>query len=122
VDATVTDANDAIANENMFNSPPADGSNFVLLPVNATYNGGDSGSAWIDLSIAFVGNNAVTYDGSYCGVIPDPLMNAGDVYAGGTASGNVCAEVPVDAIEGGVWRIEETFNFESQTARFFASA
>jgi hypothetical protein len=30
--------------------------------------------------------------------------------------------VPVDAIEGGVWRIEETFNFESQTARFFASA
>ncbi|MGO1737694.1 MAG: hypothetical protein ACTHYM_01720 [Actinomycetaceae bacterium] len=119
VGATDVDATQAVADENMFNSPPDDGFDYVLLPVTATYLGTERVNPWLELHAEFVGNDATTYDG-YCGVVPDAFLNTNDVYEGGTVTGNFCAPVRVDAIEGGVWLIEEQMNFEDVTTRYFA--
>jgi len=116
---TTTDAWEQIEAENQFNEPPAEGRQFVMVPVTATFDGEDTGWAAMDLSIAFVGSGGNTFNfGSddYCGVIPSNLSDQGEMYAGGTAEGNVCVSVDADQIEGGVWRVEETLSFDGEHA------
>lgn len=50
--------------ENQFNDAPADGTEFYLVPVTATYLGDETGLPWIDLSVQFVGSDARTYTDS----------------------------------------------------------
>lgn len=116
---TTTDAWEQIEAENQFNDPPADGRQFVMVPVTAAFDGEDTGWATMDLSIAFVGSGGNTFNfGSddYCGVVPDSLSDQGEMYAGGSAEGNVCVSVDADQIEGGVWRVEETLSFNGDHA------
>ncbi|SDU82806.1 hypothetical protein [Jiangella alkaliphila] len=95
-----------IQDENEFNEPPPDGMEFYLLPVTATYTGDESGHAWADLTIQFVGSDSVTYS-DYCGVIPGDLSDVGELYAGGVAEGNVCVVVPAGA--DGLWTVSTLF-------------
>lgn len=91
-----------VSAENQFNSPPAEGFEFYIVPVSATYTGADTGAAWLDLQVAFVGSDGVTYSDS-CGVIPDSLNDVGELYAGGVAVGNTCVAVPAGA--DGLWTV-----------------
>lgn len=120
--ATTANANEMVATENEFNAPPVDGRQFVLVPVNFTYTGDESGTPWVDLSIQFVGSGGNTYGtgtDDYCGVIPQPLMDLGEMYNGATGMGNHCVSVPSGEVEGGTWVVEETFSFDD-TKVFFA--
>ncbi|AEG43651.1 hypothetical protein [Isoptericola variabilis] len=89
--------------ENEFNEPPADGMEYWIVPLEATYTGSESATAWVDLTVRFVGEDSVTYDDISCGVIPDDLSNVGELYEGGTAAGNVCLVVPAGAP--GLWTL-----------------
>lgn len=120
--ATTANANEMVAAENEFNAPPVEGRQFVLVPVNVTYTGDESGTPWVDLTIQFVGSGGNTYGtgtDDYCGVIPQQLMDLGEMYNGATGSGNHCASVPAGEVEGGTWVVEETFSFDN-TKVFFA--
>ncbi len=113
---TNTDAEDVVRDENIFNDPPADGRQFVLVEVTVTYTGDDSGTPWLDLSFDFYGSDGNTFgSGSddYCGVIPDSLNDHGEMFPDASATGNVCVSVPADQIDGGAWIIEETFSLDS---------
>ncbi|WP_127131507.1 hypothetical protein [Georgenia sp. SYP-B2076] len=88
--------------ENRFNDPPADGMAFWIVPVSATYTGAESGTAWLDLRVAFVGSDSRTYSDS-CGVIPGSLTDVDELYTGGVAEGNVCVAVPSGA--DGLWTL-----------------
>ncbi|MPV51471.1 hypothetical protein GCG21_15940 [Pseudactinotalea sp. HY160] len=88
--------------ENRFNDPPAEGMEFWIVPLEATYLGAETGTAWLDIDVKFVGSDNRTYDG-YCGVIPSDLDEVGDLYEGGVAEGNVCLEVPAGA--DGLWTV-----------------
>lgn len=114
------DATEAVMSENEFNEPPAEGRQFVLAPVTAVYGGDESGLAWMELTIEFVGSAGNTFGSAFeddCGVIPSPLIDQGEVFAGGEVSGNVCVSVPADQIAGGAWSVSESFSFDD--ARFF---
>ena len=116
------DAEDVVLEENQFNDPPVDGRQFVLFTVEATYEGEESATAWIDFSWAIVGSAGNTFStGSddRCGVIPDGLSDTGETFPGGSVSGNVCFSVDADQIEGGTIRIEESFSFDD-TRAFYA--
>ena len=116
------DAEDVVLEENQFNDPPVDGRQFVLFTVEATYEGEESATAWIDFSWAIVGSAGNTFStGSddRCGVIPDGLRDTGETFPGGSVSGNVCFSVDADQIEGGTIRIEESFSFDD-TRAFYA--
>ena len=77
-----------------------------MVPVTATYKGDETGSTAFDISVKFVGVDNRTY-GDYCGVIPDPLADIGELYKGGEAAGNVCVAVPAGA--DGLWSVSTGF-------------
>jgi len=83
--------------ENQFNTPPADGMEYWIVPVTATYTGSETGSAAWELTVNFVGDDNKTYDDHMCGVVPNDLMNVGELYPGGVAEGNACVVVPAGA-------------------------
>ncbi|MBD7996978.1 hypothetical protein [Oerskovia gallyi] len=91
-----------ISAENQFNSPPEAGLEYWIVPLTATYQGATSGTPWLDLSVKFVGDDSVTYEG-YCGVIPNNIQDVGELYAGGVAEGNACVAVPAGAP--GLWTV-----------------
>lgn len=93
--------------ENQFNDPPAEGMEFWIVPLEATYLGTETGLAWLDIDVKFVGSDNRTYDG-YCGVIPGNLNDVGELYEGGVAEGNVCLEVPAGA--DGLWTVATDFS------------
>lgn len=116
------DATEAVLAENSFNDPPAEGRQFVMFGVEATYIGEDSGNAWIDFNWAVVGSAGNTFGSSMddsCGVIPDPLDDTGETFPGGQVRGNECVAVDADQISGGTIRIEEFLSFDD-TRAFYA--
>ncbi|SNR52676.1 hypothetical protein SAMN06265360_108186 [Haloechinothrix alba] len=119
------DATDEVLAANEFNEAPADGRQFVMFSVDASYHGEESGTAWLDFSWAVVGSAGNTFGGEsmddYCGVVPDPLDDTGETYPGGDVSGNVCISVPADQLDGGTIRIQETFEF-GDTRAFYSLA
>ena len=88
--------------ENPFNEEPANGMEYWIVPVEATYTGSETGTPWTDLTVEFVGDDNVTYSDS-CGVLPDDLMDTDELYEGGSAKGNVCVAVPAGAQ--GTWTL-----------------
>ncbi|GEL93792.1 hypothetical protein [Cellulomonas composti] len=111
---TVQDATDAILDDDALldddpiNDSPALGRQFVMVPVTATYTGAETGLAWIDLEVDFVGSAGNTFgfdEDSYCGLIPDSLVDEGRLYPGATAEGNECRSVPSGQVAGGTWAL-----------------
>lgn len=113
---TVLDAITQIATENQFNEPPATGRRFTLVPVTVTYNGTESGTPWIDLSIKFYGASGNTFgaggEDDYCGVVPDSFNDVSEMFPGARGSGNACVSVPTDQVVGGSWIVENSLSFE----------
>jgi hypothetical protein len=118
-----SDATDEVMAVNEFNDPPADGRQFVMFTVEATYDGAESGTAWLDFDWAIVGSSGNTFGESsmddYCGVIPSPLDETGETFPGGAVSGNVCVSAASDQLDGATIRVEELLGF-TDTRAFFA--
>jgi hypothetical protein len=122
VTEVVPDAEERIAEADEFYEPPVDGRQFVMFAVDATYEGDDSGTAWLDLSWAVVGSAGNTFGtgmDDYCGLIPDPLDDTGETFPGGEVSGNVCVAVESEQVSGGTIRVEDTMSFDD-TRAFYA--
>ncbi|MCH7231192.1 hypothetical protein L0U85_10060 [Glycomyces sp. L485] len=101
----VPDASETVLDENEFNEPPAEGHQFFMYRVDATYIGGDSSFAWDDLQLGVAFGNTLYTD--YCGVIPDDLAEAPEVFKDGTVSGNNCVMVPSDGVEDAVISVQD---------------
>jgi hypothetical protein len=115
VDSVTLNGNDTVAEENQFNSPPA--GQYVLVGLTVTYNGADEGDPWLDLSTEFIGTDARKYDTSSCSAVtPNEASDVPTLLAGGTASYQVCMDVPPTAIEGGRVEVSESFSFDDVSA------
>ncbi|SQD97771.1 MULTISPECIES: hypothetical protein [unclassified Parafrankia] len=103
---TIQNATDQVLAANTFNKPPVAGRQYVMVPLEATYRGPDEGTAWAELGFKFVGSKGnifyLNVDDN-CGALPQPLIDAGNVYAGASAQGNICKSVPSDQVAGGTW-------------------
>jgi hypothetical protein len=86
---------------NDVNVPPAEGMEYWILPVRATYSGPYSQvSAHGIIDLWFVDANGAEHrDG--CGAVPDALVGAGFIGTDESAQGAICLEVPAGA--DGVW-------------------
>ncbi|QAY63454.1 DUF4190 domain-containing protein [Xylanimonas allomyrinae] len=81
---------------NQFNTAPDDGMEYWIVPLTGTFTGDQPSTPWVDLSVRFVGDDNVTYDGT-CGVVPDSLIDVAELYAGAELSANACVAVPAGA-------------------------
>ncbi|MCZ7533807.1 MAG: DUF4352 domain-containing protein [Acidimicrobiia bacterium] len=111
VDVT-PDATDLVVEGNQFNEAPGEGEQFYLATVTATYDGDESSTFWIDMTLKAVGDSSVAYEGGdgSCGVIADSLFDAGETFPGGTITGNVCWKVRSDDVGSLVMIARESFS------------
>lgn len=113
------DATASVLAENMFNDAPADGSQFAIVRVRATFTGTGSDSFDASFRLRAVGSNNVelsTFENS-CGVIPDEISSA-TVFSGGTIEGNICFQVRTSE----VWSLVlyDDGSFRDSDRRWFA--
>jgi hypothetical protein len=101
----VPDATEVLAEENEFNEAPAEGHQYFMFQIDATYEGDESAFAWDQLMLGVSFNNTVYTE--YCGVTPDDFWTTPEVFAGGTVTGNYCVSVPSDGVEGAVISVED---------------
>lgn len=86
------DATEQVMGTNQFNDPPPAGSQWALVDLTATYVGDELGTT------TFIGVSYVTEDGTvihwydHVAVVPHALN--GELYPGGTATGNVGIALP----------------------------
>ncbi|MGY1690393.1 hypothetical protein [Geodermatophilus sp. SYSU D01105] len=111
-DAVVEDAN-------AFNDPPS--GRYVVVEVDAQYVGDDEGKTFWDLSYVFNGTDARQYSDGDCGaILPNDAIDAPTLNPGGSASYQVCMDVPPSAIDGGVLFIEPLVSFDDEDRVYFA--
>jgi hypothetical protein len=94
------DATDQIIAENMFNSPPDEGNQFVMARIKANYTGPDSDTFGGSYRLRAVGPSSVGYNTfeNSAGVIPDDLSNS-DVFTGGSIEGNIAWKIKSSDVE-----------------------
>ena len=108
------DATDSILEENTFNEPPAEGKQFVMVGVDASYVGEASDTLGFSVSFNAVGARGVSYTfEDTCGVIPDDINSFAEVFNGGVVSGNMCWSVFSDDTDQLVAYVSESFSFDN---------
>ncbi len=111
VSGVSADATSMVLAENPFDDPPADGEQYFVATLQATYVGTESSRFSFDVMLRPMGPAGDLLDefGSYCGVIPDAIGNAGEVFPGGTIEGNACWNVPSADVGSLILVAEPTF-------------
>lgn len=107
-----TDATAEVLSFNEFNEQPSNGI-YVLVSVDATYEGDAEGDAWLDLELGLQGADARQYASYDCSAVVEPsFTEEPTVTNGGSVSGKVCFDVPAEALEGD-WTVfvEDLFSF-----------
>lgn len=110
-------ANDAIAEANMFNSPPAPGYQYFMVGVGARYEGQGSDSFDASYSLRAVGQSNVGYTtfNNSCGVVPGGNDFA-EVFSGGETSTWICWQVKVEDVDSLVAYWEPFLSFTNDTS------
>ncbi|MBX3069924.1 MAG: hypothetical protein KF883_05450 [Thermomicrobiales bacterium] len=118
------DAEAAVLAENQFNDPAAPGNTMVMASLEFTYQGIETGNIFWDLSYKVVGARGLAYADTdqtvSCGSLPNSIMNAPELYPGGTVVANVCWQIPEDEAATIVMVLEPLFSFDDNERMFFA--
>lgn len=122
-DITVTDvaadATSDILAEDSFNEEPAEGRQFFMVEIEATYNGEASDFLFASTSFSTVGPLAVAYTGEdTCGVVPNEIEVFSEVFPGGTVRGNLCWSVRSEDAGGLVLYAQEAVTLDGEPAFF----
>jgi hypothetical protein len=91
------DAGAAIAAENMFNDPAPAGMRYALVNLSITNTSDEPIDTGFEISVSMIGSANRLYDFSngYCSaVIPNSLSDGGQLFTGGSFTGNECLLVP----------------------------
>jgi len=104
------DASSIVENENLFNADPDEGEKYIIVTATITNTDDEEWNAGATLfwgDIKLVSNGRGFSEGAIV-VIPNDLSSQGDLYPGGTATGDAAFLVPIDVVDG-VWDIDGTF-------------
>ena len=104
---------------NEFNEDPPDGSVFSLIRLSYTYVGDETGTVWIDLSWAGVGESNVASEPGECTTYEDNAFDVAEMFPGGTIESNVCLTVIASDLESLILVMESFFSFDDERV-FFA--
>jgi hypothetical protein len=119
-----SDAEDEILEANSLNAPSPEGSRYVLIEIETTYNGDEPANASTSLRARVLGSDARTYginDGENFVTAPDSLSSQPEVRTGGTVEGGTVIEMPTDALDDPLIAIDEMMSFSDDSARYWAT-
>lgn len=92
----------AVIEASEFNEPPPEGEEYVLVDLTLAYDGSDDSSSPFDASTWIVGDGNVAIN-STCPISLDSQLDEfSDVFQGGSVSGHLCYQVPVDDLDSAV--------------------
>ncbi|MBM7389526.1 hypothetical protein JOE37_002520 [Clavibacter michiganensis] len=100
------DATAAVLAADPSNEAPAEGMQYAVVPVTATYLGSSTGDPLSELAVGFLAADGSQYSAADSFVqAPAPAFtdDADLLEPQGTATGNVVIEIPIDGAEGGLW-------------------
>jgi len=110
VGPSVLNADDEVLAANMFNEPAEDGQQYALLNLDVTYVGDTSATPYFDISVSYIGADAVTYrESDTYAVAPNPFSDINELFPGGSGSGNIAIAIPSDTASEGTWRVGGLF-------------
>lgn len=93
-----------VAAANMFNDPAPEGSQYAVVNLTVTYKGADSSyPAFVNIDYVTATGEVISTWDSFA-VAPEPTFGGGELYAGGTATGNLAFAIPSSA--DGVLRVK----------------
>ena len=98
-----------------FNSAPAEGSQYVVVPLDYTYLGAETGYPYIAATPEFIGNDGVVYSLSYASY-PDSVFDTAELTSGGQAHANAVFEVPTAAVDGGLLKLTSLWSVSIHVA------
>lgn len=109
------DATDIVMAENQFNDPPKDGNQFLIARIALEYTGAESGTPTFEVAFKVVGSSGVAYStfDDYCGVVPDSLNDAPELFEGGTVELNLCWSVSSADVDSLVMYAEPFFSSDN---------
>ena len=110
------DATDAVLAASPDNDPPAEGHQFYVAEVAATYQGRESEQLAAGLRLRAVGDSSVAYDitNHYCGVVPDGEKPHIEVFPGGSLRVSLCWEIRSEDADSLVFLVDDPFPFERE--------
>ncbi len=115
----ILDGDAVVAGANQFNDPPT--GRYVIVEATAEYVGVTEGNPFWDLSYVFNGTDARQYTDTQCSaVLPNDAIDAPTLNPGGSASFQVCMDVPPAAIDGGVLFFEPLVSYDAGERIWFA--
>ncbi|MGO4433963.1 hypothetical protein AB4Y88_11890 [Paenarthrobacter sp. RAF9] len=118
INAVKLNATDEVLSNNMFNDPPE--GQYVLVDIAVIYVGVEEGNPWVDLSPTFVGSDARQYDAGACGAsLKNGAMNVPTLEPGGSASYQVCMDVPVGAVNEGKIFVQKSLSLNSKARTYW---
>lgn len=107
INSVTLNANDAIAAENPFNEAPAEGTQYMMANLTATYNGDDEEGTIPMLILDYVtadGNTINSYDTIV--VPPEQFDSIGTLYPDASTTGNIAFQIPSDTAGDGVLALQ----------------
>lgn len=105
--APTLNATDQIKAANEFNPDPEAGNQYAIVPATVTYVGADSANPF-ELTFEYVSAEGRTYTGAFVSM-DGQLSEVGDLFTGGSATGNVIIEIPTEGAEAGTWSVAYLF-------------
>ena len=114
--STTPDATEAALAESQSNDPPAEGHQFYMAEVAATYQGRWSEQLAAGLGLLAVGDSSVAYDitNHYCGVVPGGDKPYVEVFPGGSLRLNLCWEIRSEDAHSLVFMVDDPSPFDRE--------
>lgn len=95
---------------------------YVVADLSVTFKGDKEGDAWLELMPELVGSDASIYDTSTCmATLKKPASDAPTLTKGGSASYQVCFDVPKNALDDPKLRVSETISFDDEASALWAT-
>ncbi|WP_422115914.1 hypothetical protein [Brachybacterium sp. UNK5269] len=106
-------ATDKVMEANEFNTEPAEGETYILIPVDLTYHGSGEAEPFFAVTVEYVTNGGNTFSDQGT-VTPNSAFDVGTLHDGGSGSWEIGILVPEDQVQDGVLKVDVLFNFDSE--------
>lgn len=103
VNSVNLDANEVLADENLFNEPPSEGNTYIMVNLTAQYVGDDPNGEMPTVLLDYVTVEGNTINGFDAFVVsPEAFDSVSTLYEGASTTGNLSFSVPSDSAAEGV--------------------